>query len=31
MPLTTPPVKNIKEVTEPQKEQILIDDVHTFE
>ena len=31
MPLITPPIKNISEVTEPLKEQILIADVHTFE
>lgn len=31
MPLTTPPVKNIKEVTEPLKEQILKGDVHTID
>ena len=30
MPLITPPIKNIKEVTEPQKEQILKGDVHTI-
>ncbi len=30
MPLITPPIKNIKEVTEPLKEQILKDDVHTI-
>lgn len=30
MPLITPPVKNIKEVTEPLKEQILKGDVHTI-
>ena len=31
MPLITPPVKNISEVTEPLKEQILKGDVHTVE
>ena len=31
MPLVTPPIKNIKEVTEPLKEQILKDDVHTID
>jgi hypothetical protein len=31
MPLITPPVKNIKEVTEPLKEEILKGDVHTIE
>ena len=31
MPLVTPPIKNIKEVTEPLKEQILNGDVHTIE
>ena len=31
MPLVTPPIKNIKEVTEPLKEQILKGDVHTIE
>lgn len=31
MPLITPPVKNIKEVTEPLKEQILKGDVHTID
>ena len=31
MPLITPPIKNIKEVTEPLKEQILKGDVHTIE
>ena len=30
MPLITPPIKNIKEVTEPLKEQILKGDVHTM-
>lgn len=30
MPLVTPPIKNIKEVTEPLKEQILKCDVHTI-
>ena len=30
MPLITPPVKNIKEVTEPLKEQILKGAVHTI-
>ena len=31
MPLITPPIKNIKEVTEPLKEEILKGDVHTIE
>ena len=31
MPLITPPIKNIKEVTEPLKEEILKCDVHTIE
>ena len=31
MPLTTPPVKNIKEVTEPLKNEILKGDVHTID
>jgi len=31
MPLVTPPIKNIKEVTEPLKEQILKEDVHTID
>lgn len=31
MPLITPPVKNIKEVTEPLKEPILKGDVHTID
>jgi len=31
MPFVTPPIKNIKEVTEPLKEQILKGDVHTIE
>lgn len=31
MPLTTPPVKNIKEVTEPLKDEILKGDVHTID
>ena len=30
MPLITPPIKNIKEVTEPLKEQILMGVVHTI-
>ena len=30
MPLVAPPIKNIKEVTEPLKEQILKGDVHTI-
>lgn len=30
MPLITPPIKNIKEVTEPLMEQILKDDIHTI-
>ena len=31
MSLITPPIKNIREVTEPLKEQILKGDVHTIE
>jgi hypothetical protein len=31
MPLITPPIKNISEVTEPLKEEILKGDVHTIE
>jgi len=31
MLLITPPIKNIKEVTEPLKEEILKGDVHTIE
>ena len=31
MPLITPPIKNIIEVTEPLKEQILKGDVHTID
>ena len=31
MPLITPPIKNIKEVTEPLREQILKGEVHTIE
>lgn len=31
MPLITPPVKNIKEVTEPLKEEILNGNVHTID
>ena len=31
MPLITPPIKNIREVTEPLKEEILKCDVHTIE
>ena len=31
MPLITPPIKNIKEVTEPLKEEILKGNVHTIE
>ena len=31
MPLITPPIKNIKEVTEPLKEQILKGDVSTID
>jgi len=31
MPLITPPVKNISEVSEPLKEQILKGDVHTID
>ena len=30
MPLITPPIKNIREVTEPLKEQILKGDVHAI-
>ena len=30
MPLITPPIKNISEVTEPLKEQVLKGDVHTI-
>jgi len=30
-PLITPPIKNIREVTEPLKEQILKSDVHTID
>jgi len=30
-PLITPPIKNIKEVTEPLKEQILKCDVHSID
>lgn len=30
MPLIMPPIKNIKEVTEPLKEEILKGDVHTI-
>ena len=30
MPLITPPIKNISEVTEPLKEEILKGDVHTI-
>lgn len=30
MPLVAPPVKNIREVTEPLKEEILKGDVHTI-
>ena len=29
MPLVAPPIKNIMEVTEPLKEEILKGDVHT--
>lgn len=31
MPLITPPIKNISEVTEPLKEQILKGNVHTID
>ena len=31
MPLITPPIKNISEVTEPLKEQILKGEVHTID
>ena len=31
MPLTTPPVKKIKEVTEPLKDEILKGDIHTID
>ena len=31
MPLITPPIKNIKEVTEPLKEEILNGRVHTID
>ena len=31
MSLITPPIKNIKEITEPLKEQILKGDVHTID
>jgi len=31
MPLITPPIKNISEVTEPLKEQILNGNVHTLD
>ena len=31
MPLITPPIKNIKEVTEPLKEEILNGNVHTID
>ena len=31
MPLITPPIKNISEVTEPLKEQMLKGDVHTID
>ena len=31
MPLITPPIKNIKEVTEPLKEQIIKGDIHTID
>ena len=31
MPIVTPPINNIKEVTEPLKEQILKGDVHTID
>ena len=31
MPLVTPPIKNIKEVTEPLKKQIIKGDIHTID
>ena len=31
MPLITPPIKNIKEVTEPSKEEILNGHIHTID
>lgn len=31
MPLIAPPIKNIKEVTEPLKEQVLRGDLHTID
>ena len=31
MPLITPPIKNISEVTKPLKEQILKGDIHTID
>ena len=31
MPLITPPIKNIKEVTEPLREEILKGNIHTIE
>jgi len=31
MPLVTPPIKNISEVTEPLKEQIIKGDIHTID
>ena len=31
MSLVTPPIKNIKEVTEPLKEQIIKGDIHTID
>jgi len=31
MPLITPPIKNIKEITEPLKEEILNGHVHTID
>ena len=31
MPLITPPIKNVKEVTEPLKEQILKGNIHTID
>ena len=31
MPLVTPPIKNISEVTEPLKEQVLMGDLHTID
>ncbi len=31
MPFISPPIKNIREITEPLKEQILKGDVHTIE